>query len=333
MLEYLREEVVSLQYNTQFSNIEAIDMLIRRNIKDLYFNGYEIVDKRNINYGTRFKFSKEDLNLPITMYFSKKKGISIVKDQNIEHPEYYELINILNNWIKGAEKSEENFSKWIGTDEAGKGDYFGPLVVAGFFMDKSIKKIIESLGTKDSKTLSDNDVERIFQHIEYNYLDNFSVRVLMPYEYNRMISNLKKDGNTLNDLLGILHSQVILDLYHRHKGTEGIITDQFTHQDKVHNLIKDSVSADYIQRTKAESDIAVAAASVIARAVFLRQLKIMGEEYKTVFPKGASNQVIDWAVDFCGKHDEKSLFHVAKMHFKTTNNIMDMIRSKKIHEV
>ena len=200
-------------------------------------------------------------------------------------------------------------------------------------MDKNIKGFIKSLGVKDSKVMSDFDVEKVLKYLESNYMDNFSIKVLMPLEYNKKITSLKKDGRTLNDLLGICHSQVIFELYHKHSGVEGIIVDQFTHQDKVHNLIKDRVKAQFIQRTKAESDIAVAAASVIARAVFLRQLKIMGEKYGTAFPKGASNQVISWASDFCKNHGESSLADVAKIHFKTTNNILNMLRSKEIDEI
>lgn len=316
-----------------YSDIEAIDTLIRRSIDDLFFNGYEVVQIRNINYGTRFRFSKGDDVFSFTVYFSKKKGISLVKDQNITHPEYYKLLDIINKSNITKNKDISKFNKWIGTDEAGKGDYFGPLVVAGFCIDKSIMGSIESLGIKDSKKLSDDQVEKMFQYLENNYLDKISVKMLMPSEYNKMILNLKKEGHTLNDLLGILHSQVIIDLYGRHSGVEGIITDQFTHQDKVYNLIKDNIRANFIQRTKAESDVAVAAASVIARAVFLRQLKILGKEYKTVFPKGASNQVIGWAADFCTTYCEKSLSHVAKLHFKTTNNILNKLESKKIDEI
>lgn len=311
-----------------YSNIEEIDTLIRRSIDDLFFNGYGIIQIKNINYGTRFKFSKGDNVFSFTVYFSEKKGISLVKDQKITNPEYYELLEIINKSDISKTKNVHKFNKWIGTDEAGKGDYFGPLVVAGFCIDKSIIDSIESLGIKDSKKLSDDQVEKMFQHLENNYLDRISIKMLMPSEYNKMILNLKKEGHTLNDLLGILHSQVIIDLYDRHLGVEGIITDQFTHQDKVYNLIKDNVSADFIQRTKAESDVAVAAASVIARAVFLKQLKALGKEYNTVFPKGASSQVINWATDFCSIYCEKSLSNVAKLHFKTTNNILDKLGSK-----
>lgn len=313
-----------------YSDIETIDILIRRSIDDLFFNDYEIVQIRNINYGTRFRFRKGDLVFSFTVYFSQKKGISIVKDQNIIHPEYDKLLDIISKRDISKTKDVNSFNKWIGTDEAGKGDYFGPLVVAGFYMDKSIENSIESLGIKDSKTLSDIEVEKMLQHLENNYLDNFSVKMLMPSEYNKMILNLKKEGHTLNDLLGILHSQVIIDLYDRHSRVEGIIIDQFTHQDKVHYLIKDYVRADFIQRTKAESDVAVAAASVIARAVFLRELKLLGKEYNTIFPKGASNQVISWATDFCSMHGEKCLSNIAKLHFKTTNSILSKLGSKKI---
>ena len=318
-----------------YSNIKEIDIFIRDNIDDLYTKGYKIIERKDINYGTRFKFQRDDYGFYATIYYSKKKGISIVKDQNVNLPEYERFIDILqtenkvgDDDFKGHKVEDVGFNKWIGTDEAGKGDYFGPLVVVGFFVDKEVKNLLGSLGIKDSKVMTDDKVEEVLQYLESNHSDYFSVKTLMPSDYNESISNLRSRGRTFNDLLGICHAQVINQLYSKYPSTEGIIVDQFTHQDKVHHLIKDRVKAKYIQRTKAERDIGVAAASVVARGVFLRGLKLLGKKYGTVFPKGASSQVIEWALEFCKDYGEDKLRDVAKLHFKTTNNILNMLKGQ-----
>lgn len=310
--------------STVYSDIDDIDVLMRSSIDRLALNYYELKEIKNINYGTRYKFKKDDLVISFTIYYSDKKGISIVKDQNINQSDFDDLISFL-CLCDNEKKIENRFSKWIGTDEAGKGDYFGPLVVAGFLVKKSEIEYFKSLGIKDSKRLSDKDIDDLFVLLSDNFSDRICFKILLPYEYNKTINDFKRKGQTLNDLLGTLHSQVIIKLYNRFKGIDGIITDQFTHQDKVYKLIKDDVKARYIQRTRAESDIAVAAASVIARAVFLRELDTIGKEFNTVFPKGASDRVVHWALEFFNNYGENNLSKVAKIHFKTTGTIKNLL--------
>ena len=136
MLEYLREEVNILQNNTVYSDIESINTLIKSSIDELIAHDYKLKEIRNINYGTRYKFTKDNLIYSFTVYYSSKKGISIVKDQNINQSDFDKFLSIL-NLDKDTKEEDENYNKWIGTDEAGKGDYFGPLVVAGFVIDRS----------------------------------------------------------------------------------------------------------------------------------------------------------------------------------------------------
>ncbi|MCK9216382.1 MAG: ribonuclease HIII [Firmicutes bacterium] len=307
-----------------YSDIDNIDALMRSSIDRLALNHYELKEIKNINYGTRYKFKKDDLLISFTIYYSSKKGISIVKDQNVNQPNFDDLISFL--CLSNNEKKLENrFNKWIGTDEAGKGDYFGPLVVAGFLIKKAEIEYFKSLGIKDSKRLSDKDVDELFILLNENFSERICFKTLLPYEYNKTIYDFKRKGQTLNDLLGILHSQVIIELYNKFEGIDGIITDQFTHQDKVFKLIKNDVRASYVQRIGAESDIAVAAASVIARAVFLRELDAIGKEFNIVFPKGASDRVVNWALEFYKNYGENNLSKVAKIHFKTTNTIKNLL--------
>ncbi len=316
--------MADIKDETIYSDISYINNLIKNNIKSIESEGYGLIDFKNINYGTRYKFIKGDDICSFTIYYSDKKGITFVKDKSIEEKNFQSLIRLLKYNNEKVEK-RVSFSKWIGTDEAGKGDYFGPLVVSGFFVENTEIDYLLELGVKDSKKLTDKKIEEIYETLVEKYGGNISVRLMMPSEYNKAISDYKNKKLTLNDLLGKLHSEVIIELYNKHNGVEGIITDQFTHQDKVHYLIKDSVNAVYIQRTKAEDDIAVAAASIISRALFLRSIEEIKEKYKFNFIKGASAQVVTTAIEFCNIYGKEGLKNVAKTHFKTTNEILSML--------
>jgi ribonuclease HIII len=76
------------------------------------------------------------------------------------------------------------------------------------------------------------------------------------------------------------------------------------------------------QRTKAESDIAVAAASILARAAFLTRLKFLGDKVGTTLPKGASAQVKATAREIVQKSGAKALKSVCKFHFKTYQEVV-----------
>ena len=313
-----------------YSNIKEINNLIENSILALNEKGYIMLEHKNINYGSRYKFQKDTLILSFTIYYSDKKGISIVKDQNVCQTDFEELIDNLD--IYKQEKKEilnykTDYNKCIGTDEAGKGDYFGPLVVAGFCLEKSDVSLLNTIGVKDSKNISDKKIEKIYQQLRDKLPQNISYKVLMPFEYNKKIFNYRKKDQNLNDLLGYLHSEVILNLYRQHKNVDKIITDQFTHQDKVYKHIKDDIEATFIQEIKAENNLAVAAASIVARAVFLKKLLAIANEYETIFPKGASNLVTDSAIEFCKIHGVEKLPYVAKIHFKTTDNIKSTLNN------
>jgi ribonuclease HIII len=79
------------------------------------------------------------------------------------------------------------------------------------------------------------------------------------------------------------------------------------------------------QRHKAESDLAVAAASILARAEFLIRLKRLSDEIGTTLPKGASHTVELAGRMIVKKHGEERLGSVAKLHFKTTQAVLGRV--------
>jgi ribonuclease HIII len=207
------------------------------------------------------------------------------------------------------------WESWIGTDESGKGDYFGPLVIASVLADKDNLEKLAKLGVADSKTLNDGFMAKIAPEIKA--VSTFAIVTINPAKYNELY---KKIAN-LNNLLAWGHARAIENILEK-KPCQNALSDKFGNESLIKNaLLKNGRSINLVQRTKAESDIAVAAASILARDEFVRRLRKMSAEYGMDFPKGASGAVIARAKAFVGKYGREKLAEVAKLHFKTTNSL------------
>lgn len=228
--------------------------------------------------------------------------------------------------IKGKDESEKilDFKPHVGVDEVGKGDYFGPLVVVSCFVNEEFAKKINYLGFADSKKFSDRKIMDLFEKVEdYPY---YYISIVDPVEYNR----LEKIYGNVSILLAKQHSIVIekalKDLKEKDIKCEYVVVDQFSSsksrvEDELGELGK---ATELLQFHKGESDIAVAAASILARGVFLREWSVMCSKYDFHFPKGASN-VLDDAKLFVATHGYEELNNVAKVSFKTTQKIMSLL--------
>jgi len=204
----------------------------------------------------------------------------------------------------------------IGTDESGKGDYFGPLVIAGFYCPEGQENVLRELGVRDSKTISDNRCRDIAETLQRGYLH--AVVAIGPERYNELYEKFRN----LNKLLAWGHARVIENILER-VDCRQVVTDQFGDERFVRNaLLTRGKTITLIQRTKAESDPAVAAASILARAEFLKRLYFEGREWGMDLPKGASAAVDAAAVEFVRLHGRESLAKVAKIHFKTTTKAL-----------
>lgn len=208
------------------------------------------------------------------------------------------------------------FQPHLGIDESGKGDFFGPLVIAGVFVDGDLPRQLLDLGVKDSKLItSDKKALEMADAIkDLITLDRFNVVVLTPEKYNDLYV---KFGN-LNRLLAWGHATVIENLLTRWPNCPRALSDKFAHESLVQRALKEHGKKIVLeQKTKAESDIAVAAASIMARAGFLTRLKYLGERVGVTLPKGASAQVKAVARGIVQKSGPDVLKSVAKFHFKT----------------
>lgn len=221
-----------------------------------------------------------------------------------------------------GEKAESNLSSltshlstYIGTDESGKGDFFGPLVVAGVLVTKKNRPIFEELGIKDSKTLKDEQMIKMAVQIQKHSV--YSVVSISNAKYNELYTKFKN----LNKLLAWGHARVIENILEK-EACEYVLSDKFGDESLIQNaLINKGKKITLEQRVRAESDIAVAAASVLARATFVQKMKSMENFYGCKFPKGCNSIVKDSAKIFIEKYGKERLIEVCKAHFKTYNEI------------
>lgn len=204
----------------------------------------------------------------------------------------------------------------IGTDESGKGDYFGPLVVAAFFLPEGQEEVLRELGVRDSKTTSDNRARELAEVLRRGYVH--SVVAVGPERYNELYDRLRN----LNKILAWAHARVIENIL-LEKNVKLAVTDQFGDKAFVLNaLMKKGRTIELIQKPKAEEDPAVAAASLLARAEFLKRLHFLSRDAGFELPKGSSPPAEAAAVALVKQQGPEALNRVAKVHFKMTARIL-----------
>ncbi len=210
---------------------------------------------------------------------------------------------------------KEDFQPHIGSDEVGKGDYFGPLVVCACYVGVVSLEKISKLGIMDSKKLLDEKIKSIavdlIGEVEYE------LKIISPKEYN----SLNRKFKNVSIVLAKAHAEVVEKLLGKVKEkVEFVVIDQFSKSKK---RLEDEfkLSIPLKQYHHAESDIVVAAASIIARYFFLLEMEKMNEKYEVKFPLGATH-VIGFGKDFVKKHCAEELENVAKISFRTTKQII-----------
>lgn len=207
----------------------------------------------------------------------------------------------------------------IGTDEVGKGDYFGPLVIAGCAVKPDTERWLREWGVKDSKLVADAQVPNLAQGIRRLAGEGkWDLVVISPERYNQ----LHDEMGSVNKILAWGHARVIEDLLEANPDIPTAVTDQFGEVSLVQGaLMQRGRQIRLIQAYGGERDVAVAAASLLAREEFLRRLRALGREWGIAFPRGAT-QVIGFGRRFVREHGGENLGKVAKLHFRTTQAVL-----------
>lgn len=276
--------------------------------KDLIEQGFQITTPAYT------VFSAQKKGISCTLYTSGKLTVQ-GKDMK-DFITFYLEPEILQSLAFSYPETQVNLTPHIGIDESGKGDFFGPLCIAGVQADEGMIKQLLSLGVRDSKRISDDTVRKL--SIKIKSACPHAIVFISPKKYNELYASFQN----LNKLLGWGHATVISELVTK-TGCTDVILDQFANENVVINAIKQKkIKISLTQRHRAESDPVVAAASVLARAAFLEGLEQLGRQFETILPKGASQEVIKAGRGLVKKFGPQILEKTAKLHFKTKGEIL-----------
>ncbi len=209
----------------------------------------------------------------------------------------------------------------IGSDESGVGDYFGPLVVCATYVSAEDQVFLESLGVKDSKQLQDKEIAKLAEPLAKTL--PYALLALDNPTYNRLI----EQGFNAHKLKAHLHAQCHKRLLEKLGHSAPIIVDQFCTESQYLNYVRDFDQAPKVDRFETKADgryASVAAASIIARHLYVTKLLSLGETYACVLEKGASDRVDRQAASLIQTHGIEILDHIAKKHFKTTQKALSI---------
>ncbi len=294
--------------------------------------GWKILDEKEIAYGYQFLVTDGISRVPIAFFNSGKVLIQGKSGElQTQLKAWWDTRNGFSRTPVTQPISqsslvetpttlvEKNFTgrSRIGLDESGKGDYFGPLVIAGVYVDANTEDKLIALGVRDSKQLYDNRILALDEQIKA--LCPYFVVPIEPTRYNDLYAKLKN----LNRLLAWGHAWTLEKLLEK-VTCDLAIVDKFGDDSYVRAALQEKGrQITVIQQTHAEADIAVAAASVLARARFVQYMEQLSRKVGKSLPKGASDPaIITRGHELVAEYGKDILNEVAKLHFKTTEAIL-----------
>jgi len=299
-------------FHTAALNLQQVDKLKAL----LESRGFEFLAKEH----TIFAAKKEKLS--VSVYHKGPKVLIQGKDTaDFVHftlePEITGVISLPEKKI--AVLDAEQFTPHFGIDESGKGDFFGPLVIAGVYTDKTIARSLIAAGVQDSKLVTTAaGIRKLAAIIKATPGIAFDVIALRPEIYNETYPTFLN----LNRMLAWGHATVIEELIRKVPHCPRALSDQFAKADVLQSALKKKkISIQLDQRTKGESDTAVAAASILARERFIDWMDAAAKKTGMPIPLGCSAQVVKAGKKFVATYGEEALRKFAKLHFKTTKEV------------
>lgn len=301
-----------------------------------YFKDRKIILKnpKALVNGLQCEIEHKEKQKKLNIYYSTKRNFTYVLSDKTD-PELSRLLtDFANISSHRLEKVNYQFEKnisgkknhrlkyWLGTDESGKGDFFGPVVVAGFVCDDKIIKNLKQMGIQDSKKLTDQKISSISQQIQNQYSDRIYVKILNNNRYNNLYTKAKETNRNLHDILAWLHGSVINTAISKHDPLQGVVIDKFEKKNLINRYVKEKFDFKILQYEQGEEDIAVASASVLARHHLNLEFVKMSLKFKMDFPKGAGSIVKNFSKNFINRWGINNLEQVCKKHFKTYNEII-----------
>ena len=307
------------------ANIDALRELVQS-------KGWKILDEKEISYGYQLLVTDGITRIPVDLFTTGKALIQgkpgdlqteikswwYTKNASSTHPvapttTQSSLVETSSN-ITPA-----NFTgrPRIGLDESGKGDYFGPLVIGAVFVDEQTEDRLIALRVRDSKLLSDNRMLVMAEEIKA--LCPHFVVPIEPKRYNELYAKVQN----LNQLLAWGHAWTLENMLEK-VPCDLAVVDKFGDESYIRKVLQEKgCQITVVQQTRAEEDTAVAAASILARARFVRQMEQLSKKVGKTLPKGASDpSIVVIGRELVAEHGKDILNEIAKLHFKTTETIL-----------
>lgn len=259
-------------------------------------------------------FSAKKPGISCTLYKSGK--LTVQGKEMGDFLEFYLEPHILGTFTHTYQDLDLDKKGRIGIDESGKGDFFGPLCIAGVYAEGEDIAKLKAIGVRDSKTLSEGAILKIAKKIRTEF--SHHIVKINPLKYNELY---RQFGN-LNHLLAWGHATTIEQLVLK-THCRNVIIDQFAAERVVITALKrKKLEVTLTQRHRGEEDLVVAAASILARETFVEGLKKLSEEFGIDLPKGASAQTIQAGRKLVKSLGPEGLAKVGKLHFKTAAIIL-----------
>ncbi len=272
--------------------------------------GYLIEKTTEIPYGRQIVVCDSSSTDTIRIYQNKKKHITLDASQIKS--------NKLKALLTDFECSDEDrillSPPLIGSDEAGKGDYLGPLCVAAVYADEKMFKELVSCGVKDSKKLNDEKISSLREEI-VRICPYYSIVIIGNTRFNEMY---EKSGN-INTILSWAHATAIKNVLKNVK-CKNVLTDKFSFEGRLESALK-GTEINLVQKPKGEKNAAVAAASILARDTYMKRLLAMSEKYGIKFCAGAGDSADNAARLFVEKYKKNALPEICKISYKNTQKV------------
>lgn len=274
-----------------------------------------IAAEKKINYGYQYMVKLAEAKLTLNIY-NGKKGLNIVYSGDSALAERAAALLEGRKAQAAAPATFVTDGLWAGSDESGKGDFFGSLVVAAVVVDNTTADKLRAAGVKDCKLLTDKKILELEAIIKASVVD-YSVLELKPRVYNLRYEQVAAQGGKLNQLLGYGHVAALSKVLEKHEDCHSALIDQFTTSTvNIRALKQRFPQCDVRQQPKAESNLAVAAASVLARAQFLHTMAALAAEAGVQeLPKGGGAQATACARELAAKYGKEALRNYVKLHF------------------
>lgn len=299
-------------------------------LTEIKTHGFTEITIKPIAYGNQIQATLNGERANFRIYYSKKKGVtrdfSQVKSETIKT-----LFNApppKSHQKKALHDVPEGFDFFsIGSDETGKGDLIGPLIVAAVYVDETLSKTFKLLGVKDSKDITSKKILKDL-YTQIVATAPHVIKVIEPAEYN----TLYKVHRNINKIMALTHRAALQELVAQGHTIKRVIIDRFSKND----YFKDAFSKDLdvVQLPRAEQFMSVAAASILARYTQLEYYRVLNLKFKKrniVFYPGMNPKNRGMLHKYLDDSSEQSLFYLTKLHFKTINEILRERRERTLN--